>query len=181
MSRPVDKMPQRPGSNWLMKRTAEAAGTPTRTSPGVIRVHHGKRKPALPIRKARAGAAGQLTLRSPEWKNEKNVLAQKMGAIGTPHSDPWCRRHKGEAGLPSCCHSGCHRGGRCQQPRRRDGACRCWAGHCSCFCLHCCPGPFRSFPDFNISFLSYTASTPLPPLTITSYKKEKIGSTFASE
>lgn len=87
MSQPEDRCPGRPRSNWLRELTPEAAGTPTRTNPGVIRVYRRKRKAALPIPKAREGAAGQLTLRR-EWRNEKNVLAQKMREIGTPHSDP---------------------------------------------------------------------------------------------
>ncbi|CAI9155951.1 unnamed protein product [Rangifer tarandus platyrhynchus] len=82
-------MRERPWSNWLRQLTPEAAGTPTRTNPGVTGVLRGKKKGgfANPQGEGEA-AAGQLTLRRREWRNEKNVLAQKMGAIGTPHSDP---------------------------------------------------------------------------------------------
>lgn len=121
MSQPGDRCPGRPRSNWLWELTPEAAGTPTRTNPGVILLHRRKRKAALPIPKAREGAVGQLTLRRREWRNEKNVLAQKMGAIGTPHSDPSALA-PGEAWPPlSCCHWGCHRGGRCPRQRRGSG------------------------------------------------------------
>lgn len=132
-------MRQRPRSTWLRDLAPEAAGTPTRTNPGVTRVHRGKRKLALPIPKAREGAGGQLTLRRREWRNEKNVLAQKMGAIGTPHSDPRAGGQGRSRASPQLLPPGLSPRRPLPALRRRHGDCRCWAGHGSCFCLDCCP------------------------------------------
>lgn len=59
-------MRARPGSPWLREVTPEAAGTPSRTNPGVLPEQRRERKPASPVPKAREGAAGQLTLRRRE-------------------------------------------------------------------------------------------------------------------
>ena len=156
---------ERPRSNWLRQLTPEAAGTPTRTNPGVTGVLRGKKKGGFANPQGEGEAtAGQLTLRRREWRNEKNVLAQKMEAIGTPHADPRRCSPEEKPGLLTAVATRAVTSA-AAACATRTGLCRCWAGRGSCFCLDCCPWPFCCFfLDFGISF-----SVLLPPPTSWQY------------